>query len=214
MFASPGAVDFDLFSTGCEGLRRFRGVPGDELTDDLILAAMDRARRHDEQGRRGVSYPALVRHLGLPMGSATGRRLRPRIRELEASGIIAAAKRHGVVVYELTRRGQRRLRASGAVVLPESPQHSAWRVAQDAAATSLGGFREDVRVLLRDGETLLANDAAESEDWFVLGERLSRACSRVGSATYCLHEWAEPSEDLPDVDAGPRRGRRNMRLWN
>lgn len=189
-------------------------MPGDELTDDLILAAMDRARRHDERRRSAVSYPALVRHLGLPMGSATGRRLRPRIRELEAGGVIAAAKRHGVVVYELTRRGERRLRASGTVVLPESPQHIAWRVAQDAAAAGLGGFREDVRVLLCEGEALLARDAGDSEDWFVLGERLSRACKRVGSATHCLREWVEPGDDSADVDDGPRRGRRNMRLWS
>jgi hypothetical protein len=195
-------------------MRRFERVPSDELPDGLILAAMARAQRHDARQRSAVSYPALVRHLGLPMASATGRRLRPRIRELEASGIVTAGKRHGVVVYELTRRGRRRLGAAGVVVLPESPQHRAWRMAQDAAEGGIGGFREDVRGHLRDGEALLANEATASENWFVLGERLSRACSRVGSATHCRHEWAEPSDDSADVDDGPRRGRRNIRLWD
>lgn len=209
----PASISIFFWSVWT-GVRRFAQVPGDELPDDLILAALDRARRHDAQGRSVVSYPALVAHLGLPMGSATGRHLRPRIRELEATGIVGTAKRNGVVVYELTRRGERRLRALGDLILPESPQHRAWRVAQDAARASLGGFREDVRVLLRDGEALLASDAAGSEDWFVLGERLSRACSRVGSATHCLREWAEPGDDAPDVDVDPRLGRRNIGLWN
>jgi hypothetical protein len=53
----------------------------------------------------------------------------------------------------------------------------------------------------------------------------------VGSASYCLREWAEPDEDFPDhdarIDAGDeeldpeernrrrflRQGRRNIRLW-
>jgi len=188
-------------------------VPGHDLTDALVLAALDRALRHDARGRTDVVYGVLVQNLGLPMGSATGRRLRPRLRDLEANGLVATAKRHGVVVYGLTTKGRRRLKAVGDVALPESPQHRAWREARDAATASITGFREDARRLLGDGEALLADKGAASEEWFVLGERLGKACARLGSATHCLHEWAEPSEAAPDVDEGGRRGRRNVALW-
>jgi hypothetical protein len=39
-----------------------------------------------------------------------------------------------------------------------------------------------------------------SDAWFEVGERLHRACRRLGSATHCLHEWAEPPEDRSDHD--------------
>jgi hypothetical protein len=194
-------------------MRRFDRVPADDVSEVLVLAALERAQRHDERRRTGVVYSVLVQHLGLPMGSATGRRLRPRLRELETSGLVAPTKRHGVVVYELTQRGKRRLKAEGAVALPESPQHRAWRVARNAAEERVGEFQEDIRRLLGEGGRLLATDAGASEDWFALGELLEKACGRVGSATHCLREWAEPGDDGPDVDDGPRRGRRNTLLW-
>jgi DNA-binding PadR family transcriptional regulator len=194
-------------------MRRFDRVHTDDVSEALVLAALERAQRHDERRRSGVVYSVLVQHLGLQMGSATGRRLRPRLRELEASGLVAPIKRHGIVLYELTPRGKRRLKAEGAVVLPESPQHRAWRVARNAAEERIGEFQEDIRRLLGEGGRLLAGDAIASEDWFVLGELLEKACSRVGSATHCLREWAEPSDDGPDADSGPRRGRRNILVW-
>src|SRR5665811_709201 len=147
------------------------------------------------------------------MGSATGRKLRPRFRELEAAGLIAPAKRHGIVIYAATREGQRVLDAAGAVALPESPQHRAWRETRDAAGERIGEFREHVRSLLHDATALLADDAANSEAWFVLGERLGRACKRMGSATHCMREWVEPSDHAADVDDGPRRGRRGTWDW-
>jgi hypothetical protein len=188
-------------------------VPTDDVSEALVLATLERARRHDERQRTGVVYSVLVQHRGLPMGSATGRRLRPRLRELEASSLVAPIKRHGVVVYELTQRGRRRLKAGGCVTLPESPQHRAWRVARDAAEESIGEFQEDIGRLLGEGRRLLANDAGASGDWFVLGELLEKACSRVGSATHCSREWAEPGDDGADVDSSPRRGRRNVVQW-
>jgi hypothetical protein len=194
-------------------MRRFDRVPTDDVSHALVLAALERAQRHDERRRTGIVYSVLVQHLGLPMGSATGRRLRPRLRELEASGLVAPIKRHGIVVYELTQRGKRRLKAEGAVALPESPQHRAWRVARDAAEERIGEFQEDIRRLLSEGGRVLASDASSSEDWFALGEPLESACSRLGSATHCLREWAEPGDAGPDVDSGPRRGRRNTLRW-
>jgi hypothetical protein len=73
--------------------------------------------------------------------------------------------------------------------------------------------------------------AASSDAWFELSERLGRAVWRLGSATYCLHEWAEPSDEVADIDdrsdpgderladderarrRSHRAGRRNVALW-
>jgi hypothetical protein len=97
------------------------------------------------------------------------------------------------------------------VELPESPQHRAWREAKATAAERIQGFREDFQALLRDGAILLADDATDSEAWYALGERAS---SCLGSATHCLRDWQEPSDDACDVDDGPRMGRRLTRSWD
>ena len=72
---------------------------------------------------------------------------------------------------------------------------------------------------------------APSDVWFALSERLRLGTWLLGSATHCLREWAEPSDDLPDVDdhtdpsdanlsqekkarrRSRRHGRRNVLLW-
>jgi hypothetical protein len=182
--------------------------------DALILAALRRAELHAPHDEPGVPYSFVVAHLGLPMGSATGCKLRPRFRELEAAGVIAPAKRHGSVIYTATRKGRRLLGAAGAVALPESPQHRRWREARARAGERIGEFRENVYLLFDEAAALLADDATDSEAWFVLGEQLSGACKRMASATYCLREWAEPGDDAPDVDDSRRRGRRNTRSWD
>jgi hypothetical protein len=45
-----------------------------------------------------------------------------------------------------------------------------------------------------------------SDAWFALTERLQAACSQLGSATYCLSEWAEPDDASPDVDDRKEQG--------
>ncbi len=193
-------------------------MPEGELSDAVILAALERAERHSGRDEPGVTYATVVHHLGLPMGSATGRRMRPRFRELEATGLIRNFKRHGLVIWTFTTRGRRRLgsarRAGELVMLPESPQYRVWRESRATAGERISEFREQVYLLLDDAAALLADDSADSDAWFVLGERLQRSCSQLASATHCLHEWEEPNDDSADVDAHPRRGRRNMRLWS
>jgi hypothetical protein len=72
---------------------------------------------------------------------------------------------------------------------------------------------------------------AGSDVWFELAEELRAAARRLGSATYCLHEWMEPSDARADIDdhispadwaldpserrrrEARRAGRRNTRLW-
>jgi len=192
-------------------------MPEGPLSDGLILAALERAESHRGRDEPGVLYAMVVDHLGLRMGSATGRRMRPRFRELEAGGLIRSFKRHGSVVYTFTARGRKRLdtarRAGEVGELPESPQHRAWREARRGSEARMGEFRAALQTLLDEAAALLVDDAASSEAWFVLGERLQRACVWMGSATHCLREWAEPDDASADIDDGPRRGRRNPGLW-
>jgi hypothetical protein len=183
--------------------------------DALILAALQRAELHDGHGNEpGVSYATVVAHLGLVMGSATGRRLRPRFRDMEAADLITSFKRHSIIMYTATSKGKRLREAAGDVVLPESPQHRVWRKAHDDAAERIGGFHEELHTLLDEGASLLADENTDSEAWFVFGEALGRACRRIGSATYCLRERAEPGDIAADVDVSPRRWRRNTRSWD
>jgi hypothetical protein len=87
-----------------------------------------------------------------------------------------------------------------------------------------------MRDLVIEASALLG-DTSGSDAWFDLAEELRRAARRLGSATYCLYEWMEPSDDRADIDdhinpadlalaprecqrrQAHRAGRRNTRLW-
>lgn len=169
-------------------------MPEGSLSDALILAALERAQRHARRttpGARGVGYVEVVPHLGLPKSAAVGRRLRPRFKELEAAGLIAGVKSHGSVKYTTTRKGRQLLAAAEPITLPESPQHRRWREAHETATERI----------------------SDSEAWFTLSEKLERACSRLASATHCLHEWAEPDDATADIDKSRRWKRRDVTLW-
>ncbi len=94
-------------------------------------------------------------------------------------------------------------------------------------------MREVVRVGLDETVRLLdARTAGSSDAWFELSDRLRRAVWRLGSASYCLYEWAEPLDEQADIDDGSdsgdqrlaederacrrsrRAGRRNTALWH
>src|SRR5664279_2463756 len=88
-----------------------------------------------------------------------------------------------------------------------------------------------MRAALTEAGAILGSSPG-SDAWFELAERLQRAARRLGSATYCLHEWMEPDDDRADIDdhvspadltLNPRErqqrearrvGRRNTRLWS
>lgn len=189
-------------------------MPEGGFPDALILAALNRAERHSCRETPGVGYTEVVAHLGLRMSPATGARLRPRFRELEAAGLIVGVKRSGIVKYTATQEGQRLLQDAGEIVLPESPQHRRWREARDAADKRISSFRAEVGTLLGEAAAALAKDGTGSEAWFVFSERLQRACWRLGSATHCLREWPEPDDASADVDENTRRlGRRDVTRW-
>jgi len=188
--------------------------PKGSFPDALILAALKRAELHSGRDQVGAHYSSVVAHLGLKMGSSTGHKLRPRFREMEAAGLIRGFKQHGSIIHTATPKGERVLKAAGEVILPESPQHRQWREAREAATERIGGFRDDLRALMSEGATLLANEATDSEAWVVFGEKVAKAYKRLSSATYCLREWVEPDDATADIEDSRRLGRRNPRNWD
>jgi hypothetical protein len=209
-------------------LRRFEPV-----SDELVLAAVERAERHREREGEGVMMSDVAEHLGFVHGSWTTRRLRPQIDAFIAAGLLVRSRRHGVVVWGLTSSGRRRVeQMSGAVELPESPQHRVWRHAQVLAAERIDGVCEQASGVLGEAMAVLDSDGGvRSDAWFSLAERLQSACWHLGSVTYCLSEWPEPDDASADVDdrAEPgdetidpedlggvryrRGGRRNVWKW-
>ncbi len=206
------------------------------VADSLVLAAIDRAERHNPARLSGVPVWRVYEHLSIAKRSELARHVRAQLDALEAAGSIVRSRRQGVQTWALTSSGRRRLararRAGHLPPLPESPQHRAWRDARTVAAQEIDGFLVSVREGLDDAMCLLdADPAATSDAWFELGERLHRDCRRVGSAIHCLHEWSEPDDARADVDdrhdAADRRfdpderakrrarrtGRRNVAHW-
>jgi ribosome-binding protein aMBF1 (putative translation factor) len=223
-------------------------TPVDEVSDVLVLAAIDRAERHKE--RKGAPIWEVLGHLDIAWRTKRARHVRALLEALETSGSLERSRRHNVIVWTLTSKGRRRLsrtRSAGRVpVLPESPQHRVWRESRTLAEQRIDEFRLEVREAVEDAEELLhaaapdlqglgGPDAAlglSSDVWFEVGERLQRACRRMGSASYCLWEWREPEDAHADIDdlSAPcdrafdakgrearrarRTGRRNTVLWD
>jgi hypothetical protein len=197
-----------------------------EIPDVAVLAAIDRAERH--RGRAGVPVWLIFEHLGIPRRS---RRVRAQLQSLVQDGAIEQRRAHGVDIWVLAPSGRRRLQGAGRVDLPESPQHREWRNAHTLAAQEIERFRASLRGSLKEASALLGG-TPDSDAWFDLAEGLRRAARRLGSATYCLYEWMEPSDDRADIDdqvspadlaldprerqrrQAHRAGRRNTRLWS
>ncbi|HTX12209.1 MAG TPA: helix-turn-helix transcriptional regulator [Solirubrobacteraceae bacterium] len=207
------------------------------VPDPLVLAAIDRAERHNPARLPGVPLWGVYDHLSIAKRSGPARHVRARLDALEKTGSIVRSRRHGIPTWALTSTGRRRLtlasRSGKVPELPESPQHRAWRNAKTAAAQEIDRFLHGVREGVDEAMRLLdADPAAISDAWFELGERLKRDCWRVASATHCLREWSEPDDARADVDdhsdpadkrfdpderlkrRARRAGRRNIGLWD
>jgi hypothetical protein len=212
-------------------------TPVDVVPDVLVLAGIDRAARHRHRDTPGVPVWELLEHLGMRRRSRGARHVRSRLDALEAAGAVVRSRRHGVPVWALSGCGRRRLHrayASGGVpVLPESPQHRAWREARVLAAQEIERFRIGLGDAALQTLFLLEEDPPPDSDvWFEMAERLRRACWLLGSASYCLYEWVEPDDERADTDdhrepsdegfsldeqaarRARRSGRRNTRVWN
>jgi hypothetical protein len=217
--------------------RHPRTEPAEAPSDELVLAAIERAARHRGKDTPTVPVWAILEHLALARRSAAARYVSLRLSALEERGWAARSRRHGIATWSLTSSGhqrcQRARRASGAPALPESPQHRLWRNARTTAGQEIERFRASVRTQLDQAALLLAADPPpRSDDWFELADALQRSCRRLGSASYCLCEWLEPDDAQTDHDDGCdagddaleqseqirrralRTGRRNVALWD
>ncbi|HEX4437576.1 MAG TPA: hypothetical protein VH061_12360 [Solirubrobacteraceae bacterium] len=202
-------------------------------SDAQILAATRRAVLHGPPASEGAPLWALQEHLAIPRRSSRAATLRVRLDALEAQGLLSRSRRRGTARWRLAPPGARHLRRierAMPVELPEAPQHLAWRHARGAAAQELGRFEDRLDTSLLEARGMLEatafppERAPASDDWLRLGRRLLGDCRRLGSAWYCLQEWTEPEDSIPDHDPPPtaewapelralRAGRRNLALW-
>jgi|CZKG01.1.fsa_nt_gi DNA-binding PadR family transcriptional regulator len=198
-------------------------IPDAPISDDLLLAAIERAERHRgaPPDDLGETLAQIKRHLGLPHHGGTTRILRPKLQALQTAGLIETLRRRSKDRWLLTDTGQQRLEAlrrdDKLGELPESPQHQHWREAQLAASQRIAGFRGDLRGALDEAINLLeADHETDSATWYALSERLHQAGRLLASAIHCLREWPEPDDSQPDSDDPPyrQRGRRHVRGWD
>jgi DNA-binding PadR family transcriptional regulator len=193
-------------------------TPEEPPSEELLLAAIDRAYRHRRRRENpGVRLASVKDHLGLSTGSLSTRRLRPVWNALHAGGLIERSEPRGQPLWRLTSAGVERLqtvRQGEELKLPESPQHRDWREARTAASEQIADYRDELRTALADTADLLVIESpADADSWREAGERLQTACSRVSWAVYCLSEWAEPDDSEADIAPDPYRGRRSHRRW-
>lgn len=192
--------------------------PYKPVSDTLVLAAIDRAQRHNPHGYdHGVLWGSLVEHLGFAHSSATTVKLRPQVSRLKAAGLVERGKARGYTLWRLTSNGRQHLaqarRKREDLTLPEAPQHRQWRAARSAATERIDQIRERLRDTLSDANRLLDSaEGGDSDSWFALSGRLSTRSGRLASATYCLREWPEPDDARADRDdsSESNEGRRSF----
>lgn len=173
------------------------------VPDELVLAAVQRARRHHNRvPRRLISI-----HLGFKHSAATTRRLRPQLEALCADGSLKTERRNGQEIWALSRRGSGRLaaarRAGKVGALPESPQHRTWRHARDEASKRFWEIHKATKEAAAEASLIVeltGPKAAGSIRMLELSERLRWQFWRLAAATYCLHEWPEPDDAYRDED--------------
>jgi hypothetical protein len=189
------------------------------VDDVLILAAAERAVLHEQE--EAVLTYVLTEHLGFEAVPETNKHLWPRLEELRRAGLLTVAERRGEPFWGLTKVARERLEAEREAdrvdELPESPQHRAWRHARVEAAVRIEGFKEELILATEEADRLINQyRPVMSEEWFELSERLRWDSWRLASATYCLTEWPEPDDAMPDPDEnpGPHPGRRTTSAWN
>jgi hypothetical protein len=191
-----------------------------EPPDIVILAVVERAARQERSDE--VRTETVIEHLGFVPEKGVLGPLRHRLDNLRNDGNLTRAARGGSESWVLTSEGRKLLDESYTAEevgeLPESPQHRAWREARVQAALRIEGFEAEVGTLLEEASNLIQQSLPRphSSKWFALGQQLSLAVWRLGSATHCFQEWIEPDDDVPDVDEnpGPSPGRRAISAWD
>jgi YD repeat-containing protein len=193
-------------------------TPAELPSEDLVLAAINRAYRHRNYCKTpGVGFALIKDHLGLPRDGSVTRRLHPTWSALEDAGLIEQFRHRSATVWNLTPVGHRRLtaaRKTSDLTLPEAPQHQRWRYARTEAGKRIGEFRADLRLLLAQATHLVdAELPAPSDEWYEMDSQLHTAVCRLGSATYCLSEWPEPDDATADKTPEGQVERRNYHAW-
>ncbi len=177
--------------TPASELGRFQPV-----SENLVLAACERAQRHDTARAVPVTLRRIAEHLGFVAGAYTTRHVGPLLRALERAGAVERSRSYGAERWGLTTVGRRRLscaRAAGEpLALAEAPQHREWRQKHATAIDGLGDYRERMRAALQEALELLEDERSGSEAWRAMAKRLhARAqaallgdllCARVGRA--------------------------------
>ena len=148
----------------------------------------------------GIGDPRTLGHAAA-LGRGPGGSGSPGV--LEERGSLARTRRHGAVTWGLKSSGLAGF--SGRAARAMYPR---WRMRRGtvrglnrtAAGQEIDRFLQCPRQRGRRDRVARRDPGVGSDAWFELGERLHRDCRRVGSATYCLREWAEPDDARPDVD--------------
>jgi hypothetical protein len=210
-------------------------TPTNAAADTTLLAAVERAERHQTRPDTGVPIWTILDHLDIRKRTAAARHIRTRLAELQTTDQLLHGKRNGIETWTLTAAGHEQLTASrdaGELAeLPESPQHRTWRNARTTATQEITRFRDELTDELEAALALL-HDAHDSDSLYALAEHLNHNIKRLASATHCAHEWQEPNDTTTDIDTrtqsadqehepaeqqrryARRQGRRNMALWS
>jgi DNA-binding PadR family transcriptional regulator len=151
---------------------------------------------------RPAPHWEVLEHLAVRTRTSNAGQVRGALTALHEAGSVETFRVLGVQTWALTPKGKRRLTRVRHVadLLPESPQHQAWRRARTAAGEAIGGFREALLATLAEATAALDAPDVPSDEWFALQHRLERDADRLGAATYCLYEWDEPDDARADVD--------------
>jgi hypothetical protein len=168
------------------------------FTDDLLLAALDRAVRHAAGDPGCALAVSVAEHLAVSPRSGAWRQALRQLRTLEDVGLVEHTRHLGMAAWTLTDHGRERL-SQTEVALPESPQHRQWRSAREIAAWGTDRFRTELTRALTDAQALLdGSEALRSAAWMALGVRIHDTAQRVAGAVYCLGEWPEPDDSKRD----------------
>jgi hypothetical protein len=187
------------------------------ISENLALAACERAQRHDTARAAPVTLSRIAEHLGFVRGAYTTRHLGALARALEQAGALERSRAYGGERWGLTTAGRRRLRraraAGESLGLAEAPQHREWRQKHTTAVEGIEGYRKRMREALREAVELLEDERSDSEAWRAMAKRLHARAQLLSSAIYCAREWAEPDDAQRDVDDKRTIDDRRRLLW-
>jgi hypothetical protein len=194
-------------------LGRFHPVP-----ENLVLAAVERAQRHESRCGGPTPMTRIAQHLGFAPGAYTTRNMRPLLDTLVQAGALEHMRRFSRDHWALTSAGRRRLgRARGPaqqLQLPEAPQHRLWREKHTQAVQGMAEYRTRLREALEQAAAMIDDQRVDSKAWQTMTKRLEVRSELLGSAIYCAREWAEPDDAGRDVDDRRTLDDRRRILWH